>query len=126
LECSNYKGITLLNATYKVFSNFLYTRLLHHVESKLKHYQMGFCPRKSAINQIFVLQKILEKMKEFRTSIHLLLIDFKSAYDSIDREQMYEAMNELNIPEKLIRLIRMVYVIGRSRSKFSRISQHLS
>ena len=41
-------------------------------------------------------------MKEFRISIHLRFIDFKIAYDSIDKEQMYEVMNELNIPQKLI------------------------
>jgi hypothetical protein len=87
---------------------------------------VGFCPRKSAINQTFALQKILEKIKEFRISIIILLTDLKSAYDNNEREQMYEAMNELNIPEKLIRLVRMIYLIGRARSKFSRSSQHLS
>jgi hypothetical protein len=45
-------------------------------------------------------------MKEFRISSHLLFIDFKSVYDRTDREQMYEAKNELNIPEKLIRLVK--------------------
>jgi hypothetical protein len=81
----------------------LYTRLLPHVENKLGHYQVGFCPRKSMINQICVLQQILEKMKEFIISIHLLFIDFKSAYD-----RGYEAMNELNIPKKLIRLVKII------------------
>jgi len=47
-------------------------------------------------------------MKEFRISIHLLFIDFKSAYDSTDREKKYVAMNELNIPQNLIRLMRMI------------------
>jgi hypothetical protein len=64
----------------------LYTRLLPHVESELKNYKVGFCPRKSAIKQIFASQKILEKQKKFRISIHLLLIDCKSAYDNIERE----------------------------------------
>jgi len=36
-------------------------------------------------------------MKEFS---YLLFIDFKSVYDSTDREHMYKAMNELNIPPK--------------------------
>jgi hypothetical protein len=47
LECNtrNYRGITLLSVTYKVFSTILYTRLLPHVESKLGHYQAGF-PKK--------------------------------------------------------------------------------
>jgi len=79
LECANYTGITLLNVTYKVFSNILYTRLLPHVQCKLGHYQAGFRPRKSTINQMFRLRQILEKMKEFTMSIHLLFVDFKSA-----------------------------------------------
>ena len=108
MERANCRGITLLNVTYKVFSNVLYTRLLPRVENKLVHYQVGFCPRKSMINQICVLQQILEKMKEFRISIHLLFINFKSVYDSTDWEKIYEAMNELNIPKKLIRVVKMI------------------
>ena len=54
------------------------------------------------------MQQILEKIKEFRTFSHLLFIDFKSAYDSTDGEWMYEAMNELNIPEKLIRFVKRI------------------
>jgi len=60
----------------------------------------------------------LEKVKEFIISIHLLYIDFKSVYDSIDREQMYVAMNELNIPEKLIRwVVKMIMSNMQSQIK---------
>ena len=123
LECANCKGITLLNVTYKVFSNILYTRLPPHVESELGHYQVEFHPGKSTINQVFGLRQILEKMKEFRISIHVLFVDFKSAYDSTERERMYVAMNELNIPQKLLRLVRMITPNTQSQikiqSKFS-------
>jgi hypothetical protein len=47
-------------------------------------------------------------MKECRISIHLLIIDLKNAFKSIDREQMCEIMNELYILEKLIRLVKMI------------------
>jgi hypothetical protein len=57
-------------------------------------------------------------MKEFRISMHLLFVDFKSAYGSIDREQMYVAMNELNIPQKLLRLVRMIMSHMQSQIKF--------
>ena len=56
-------------------------------------------------------------MKEFRISSHLLFVDFKSAYDIIDREQMHVAMNELNIPQKLIRLVRMIMSDTHSQVK---------
>jgi sorting nexin-29 len=107
LECAYYWGITLLNVVYKVFSNILYTRLLPHIENKVGDYQANFRLGKSTINQIFIVQQILEKMKEFRICTHFFFIDFKSAYDSIDREWVYDDMNELNISEKLIRMVRI-------------------
>ena len=63
------------------------------------------------------MRQILEKMEEFRISIHQLFVDFKSAYDSVDREQMYVAMNELNILEKLIRLVKMIMSDVQSQIK---------
>ena len=56
-------------------------------------------------------------MTEFRISVHLFFVDFKSAYDSIDREQMYVAMNELNIPQKLISSVRMIMSHTQSQIK---------
>jgi len=56
-------------------------------------------------------------MKEFRISIHPLFIDFKIAYDSIDKEQMYVAMNELNISQKLIWLDKMIMSNMQSQIK---------
>ena len=62
LECANYRGIALLNVTYKVFSNILYARLLLRVESKLGHYKEGFLrKKKSKIHQNFVLRKFSGK-----------------------------------------------------------------
>ena len=54
-----------------------------------------------------MLRQILEKTKEFGIGTHHLFIDFKSAYDTIKRDQLYNAMSEFNIPNKLIRLTRM-------------------
>jgi len=59
----------------------------------------------------------LEKTREFGISIHLHVIDFKSAYDRIDREQIYVDMNELNILQKLIRLVKMLLSNTQSQIK---------
>ena len=67
------------------------------------------------IVQIFTLRQILEKTKEFGIETHHLFIEFKSAYDIIRREQLYNAMSEFNIPNKLIRLTRMTMEDTKSR-----------
>ncbi|KAJ4447210.1 hypothetical protein ANN_09212 [Periplaneta americana] len=117
IEYSNYRGITLLNTTYKLLSNVLYHRLRPHVEKQLGDYQSGFRHGKSTTNHIFTLRQILEKMREFNVTTHLLFIDFKCAYDSINRKKLYCSMEELNIPSKLINMVMAfaddIVIIGR-------------
>jgi hypothetical protein len=43
---------------------------------------------------------------EFNITTHQLFIDFKAAYDTIIRNEVYVGMSELNFPTKLIRLIK--------------------
>jgi sorting nexin-29 len=49
----------------------------------------------------------LEKTKEFSIETHHLFTDFRSAYDAINREQLYNEMSEFNISNKLISLTGM-------------------
>jgi len=58
----------------------------------------------STIDQIQTLKQILEKALEFQIETHHLFIDFKTAYDKVNRNQLYKAMLEFGIPPKLVRL----------------------
>lgn len=107
LKCENYRGITLLNTAYKIFSNVLFDRLLPHAEQIVGQYQAGFRPERSTIDQIFVLRQMVEKTLEFNIQTHHLFIDFKAAYDSISREKLVAALNDFGIPAKLIQMIQM-------------------
>jgi hypothetical protein len=48
-----------------------------------------------------------EKQNEHGLNLRMLFIDFKQAFDSINRKRLFEAMDKMGIPQKLIRLIRM-------------------
>jgi hypothetical protein len=100
-----------LNVTYKVFANILYHRLLPHAKAVVQHYQAGFLSGKSTTNQLFSLHKILEKCNEFNITTYHLFIDFKAAYATIIRNEVYVGMSELNFPTKLIRLTKATLTI---------------
>ena len=44
-------------------------------------------------------------------------VDFKQAFDSINRERLFGAMDRMGIPQKLIRLIRMTMCQTKARVK---------
>jgi sorting nexin-29 len=94
LECHNYRGKTLLNTAYKIFSKILYERLLPYIDKIVGNYQCGFRIGKSTMDQIHALRQILEKTKEYNISMFHLFIEFKAAYDSIKRDKLFMAMEE--------------------------------
>jgi hypothetical protein len=47
----------------------------------------------------------------------VLFVDLKQAFDSINRNRLFEAMDKMEIPQKLIRLIRMTMSQTKARVK---------
>lgn len=107
LLCSNYRGISLLNITYKIFTSILAKYIEPYAEQSFGEYQCGFRRGRSTTDQIFALRMILEKFYEYDKPLYQLYVDFQQAFDSVDRNYIYEAMAEFGIPSKLIRLTKM-------------------
>lgn len=120
LKPENYRGISLLNTGYKIFSNILYERLKQFTEPLIGNYQCGFREKKSTTDHIHMMRQIIEKTKEYGLSTFHLFIDFKAAYDTINREKLSEAMEELGIPNKLIRLVNATLRKVQCRVKITR------
>ena len=115
LECSNHRGIALLNVAYKIFANILYQRLRPYMESIVSEYQCGFRVGRSTTDQLFSIRQILEKCKEYNVEIHQLFVDFKAAYDSVIRRKLWRVMEEFGIPGKLISLTKLTLNGANSR-----------
>lgn len=106
-KCENYRGISLLCSAYKILARILLHRLLPYIEENLEEHQAGFRKGMSTTDQIFILRQVIEKTWEFDKKLYCLFIDFKKAYDSVNRESIWRIMEESGIPSKLIGLTRM-------------------
>jgi sorting nexin-29 len=125
--CSNYREINLLCVAYKIFSNILFNRLLPYVETTTGDYQCGYRGERSTADQIFTVCQILEKCGEHGKDTNHLFSDFKAAYDSIDKRSLYAAIEELNIPEKLIALVKAMMNNTNCRVKIqNRLSEPIT
>jgi glutathionylspermidine synthase len=54
-----------------------------------------------------MIRNILEKCYEYNITLHQLFIDFKHAYDSVRRDQLFDTMIEFGIPKKLMQMVKM-------------------
>jgi hypothetical protein len=86
-ECSNYRGITLLNVIYRIFACLIYDTLTKYSQQTLGEYQAGFRPSRSTVNQIHVVRQILEKCYEFGIELHNIFIG-RPLTKSVDRRYM--------------------------------------
>jgi len=108
MRCENYRGITLLKVSYKILSSIILKRLKEYSEEILGEYQCGFRPQRRTVRQI------LEKFYAHDIDLHLLFIDFKKAFDSINQKKKkkkkkknLESLVSFWIPTKIERLVKM-------------------
>ena len=59
--------------------------LLVYVEDLLSQEQNGFRRNRSTTENIFIMRQILEKCYEYNIEMYAIFIDFKQAFDSVDR-----------------------------------------
>jgi biotin carboxylase len=92
-----------------------------YVKTTIGDYQCGYRQEQSTVDQIFNVRQILEKCSEHGKDKHHLFIGFRAAYDSIDRRCLYAAIEELNIPQNLIALVKATMSNAQCRVRIKNI-----
>lgn len=129
-QCRNYRGIMLLPIPSKVLTKILLNRINEKLDSTIRKQQAGFRPNRSCVDHINTLRIIIEQSVEFRTALQLVFVDYSTAFDSINRDCIWNALIQRGISPKLIRLIRAQYdgfkcrvlYNGRLSAEFNTIS----
>lgn len=108
-ECANYRPISLLSVAYKMYTHILEKRLRRIVERHLEEEQAGFRPGRQTQDNIFVIRNILEKSWDRNKNTYLAFLDLKAAFDSVPRQEIWNALAEKNVPRDLLTAIKSVY-----------------
>jgi len=107
-----------LPTAYKLFTNIIKNRLNGHVEKEMVEEQCGFRKGHSCTDAIFTVQQIIEKRKEHNLPLFLLFIDYEKAYDNVNRDKLWEMMDN-KIPNYLLNTIKCIYRNTKVRIKFN-------
>ena len=107
--CKNYRGIMLLSTVGKVLNCIILERLREAVDEILRDNQARFRQSRSTSDQIATLRIIVEQSLEWRTPLYLKFIDYEKAFDSLDRNTLWDVMASYGIPGKIISLVKNTY-----------------
>ena len=113
--CANYRGISLIDVAAKVFATILLNRFHQQRDARTRPNQAGFRPGRGTIDQIFCLRRTLEHRWCYQQPTVVCFVDFAAAFDSIDRNAIWQIMEANGIPQKLLSLIKSYYSNTRSK-----------
>jgi hypothetical protein len=100
-------GISLLNIPGTIFAILLYNRLSEMIKPETGSYQTGFRPNRSTIDNIFIVRQICEKCYDYNIDLHNICVDLSQAFDTVNRDVIYNSLIKHNVPSKLIKLIKL-------------------
>lgn len=117
----NYRKITLLSALGKVFESILNNRLCYcktvlNVEDPL---QNGFKPDAQTTDNLFILNAILEKYRALKRPVYVCFVDFKSAFDYVNRHALLYKLLQRGMGGKLFNILRDLFNKAKSRVKWN-------
>ena len=115
LLLDNYRGISLLSVTSKLFTSIINNRLYTWMEENMKicEEQAGFRRQFSTIDHIYTLYSMVNNRLhgQKRGKLYVAFIDFKKAFDTVNREVLWDCMKEEGISTKMIKMIKGIYNI---------------
>ena len=77
MECTDYRGISLMSVVGKVFSRVLNVRIKGLTESSVMEEQGGFRSGSGCVDRVFVVKQVIEKMIERDRVMFMAFIDLE-------------------------------------------------
>jgi len=106
---NNWRPITLFGSIYKILAKVLAGRLQAALPHIIRPNQTGFVEGRSILDNVFIAQEALGWAEESNQDLVLLLLDFEKAFDRIEWNFLFTALEKLGFEKTWIRWVRSLY-----------------
>ena len=109
---SNYRGISLINVMYKIFSAIVNDRLTFWSEAYhvIDESQAGFRAGYSVIDNIFTLQSMIQKyISKQGGRFCVLYVDFLKAFDGVNHLSLFKTLAKNGVKGKIMNVLISMY-----------------
>ena len=106
---ANYRPISLLNSFYKLYMILLRQRLQVVFQDTLTQTQYGFRPSRSTSHALFLTRRMQDIAEQQGSNLIITFLDWKPAFDKVQHDELYIALNRLGIHDHFIQVIKNCY-----------------
>ena len=110
-DCNNYRPICPLAAAYKIFAMVVLRRLLDAgADSRLSSTQYAFRKERGTEDALHCVRRAVELAWSQRGGcLHLLALDWRKAFDSINTESLLDPLRKFGVPESFVQMVRSIH-----------------
>ena len=111
VERDSYRGITVRSVLAKIFSMVLGARMNKWAEEEGHRAsgQFGFREGMGPVQAAFVLRHAIELHTQQKKPLYCAFVDFRKAYDSVDRNLLWKSLIGLGVSDELLGTLQSMY-----------------
>jgi endonuclease/exonuclease/phosphatase family metal-dependent hydrolase len=116
-EINNYRPISLTSHMCKLFTRVIKNRIEKQLDEHQPREQAGFRSGYSTTDHLQVLNQVIEKSNEYKEPLYIAFVDYEKAFDSVEHEDILNALEKHQIPTVYIETLASMYRNGTAQVK---------
>ena len=106
---ANYRPISLLCTTYKLYAAMIQQRLSDKYDHRLRPTQYGFRKHRGTAQPLYIIRRLQDYSSRTGQPFHLLFLDWRMAFDKVDHHSMLISLRRLGIHASYLDIISDLY-----------------
>ena len=108
------RPICLLTSIYKLYAITVFQKVRDRVKQYVTWSQAGFIKGRSCANNLWILRRVAERAIEFNVPVYCALIDYKGAFDALNRTTLGRVLT-LFLPRNMVLRVLSLYFDAKAK-----------
>ena len=110
----DFRPITVTNYEYRLYAKVLIKRLKRYNDLIFDEQQICSIKNRKIDDIIHLLRDLIHDSKLKNKDLKIIPVDQKKAFDNLDHDYLFELLENINIGQKMIKIIKNLYVMAKT------------
>ena len=117
---ASFRPVCLLTTLYKLYAVILFRKVRARVKDFVSWTQSGFIRGRSCGNNLWILRRVVERAIEFNTPVYCAFVDYKGAFDALNRTTLGRVLG-LFLSPAMVRRVMCLYFDAKANVKIKNV-----